>query len=262
MAKWGIKILEDRFSDNSGVVYHETEVKIKRRVGEVWLYPQFGRYWIDEKGQTGSDSWVGIGVEGDGWGLQLRRKGVKGTYQFGNYQLSFTQEPLVYSRRSYCSISHKTRKVELSYYSESNGTALWWSTAIERIDDGNWVFTPQFDWDLAQFRPVTRLTLTPNLSGWYQFNSRPSTCYYSPHSTDSTMVHLKWNYNLTSQLKLEGKIGAGWSFHDSIVLRDSALYLTYPKLGLKVGCEWDKSNSRNGTPYRSKECLFQIVKEW
>jgi len=252
-----------RFKDNTGIDYRERELKLARRIGVFWLYPQWGSYRVEDNGQKGEGKWVGGGVRYKSVKVESYRKGIKTTYQLEPFQFSYTRYGMVYSRRNYCSIHRKRHKWEVSYYSQlEKGRDLWWSMALEKVDDGNWVFTPQFDLDFPPFHPIRRLTLTPNISGWYQFNKKTTKCYYSPHFVDSTIAHLKWKYDLIGNLKLTGKIGVGWSFKDGVLLKDGAIYLQYPPFGFKMGCEYDHTTSRSGKPYESRECILRFEKVW
>jgi hypothetical protein len=260
---WVLEVGGYLFRDNVGVSYNSFNFKLSRRLGQFTIYPKFGIYHIDDNGENYTHHWGGGGVkyrhftfEADSDGGYLLRYesplGITATY---------SRAQLLPSRKSYCSKDHKVNKFEISYYKQFEPRReLWASLAYEWIDDGNRVFTPQFDWDLWKFSRKG-WEIVPNLSGWYQFSSATTSCYYSPKRADTNLINLKIYRDLTNSLYFYSKIGVGYSFYDNIWTREVDIYLK-GKNGFQIGCEFSRNSSRNGKPYETRECKLQIVKGW
>jgi len=264
MDNWIIEAGGYIFHDNMGVSYSSANFKLKRRVkGDFWVYPKFGVYHINDNGKTHTHQWGGAGVQYKHFTGEVN---TDGTYM-AKYETSvgvtvtYSHGQLLPSRKSYCSKNHKVDKLEISYYKQFEPRReLWASLAYEWIDDGNRVFTPQFDWDLWKFSKG-KWDFVPGISGWYQFSSTTTPCYYSPKRADTNLINLKIYRDLTDSLYFYSKIGVGYSFFDDIWTSEFDVYLK-SKNGFQIGCEFSRNSSRNGKPYETRECRLQIVKGW
>ncbi|MEO1941813.1 MAG: hypothetical protein ABGW77_02860, partial [Campylobacterales bacterium] len=180
--KWFWKLSLLSFKDNSGVHYWEGGVKIGRELPDLGidLALYLRHYSIENSGNATSNSWYGVQITKYPWSLSLDTEGyqLKVESETG-VTLSYFRAQLLPTRRSYCSKDLKVRKGEVSYYhSFEKHREFWSSIAYEWVSDGNRVITPQFDWDLAKLKNGN-WEIVPNLSGWYNFNSLQTDCYYS-----------------------------------------------------------------------------------
>jgi len=181
-----------------------------------------------------------------------------------NHNIDILYENLVYSRRTICSLKHKRLKIEASRYSQINNIrGLWYSIAGEYIDDGNIVFTPQIDYDFYSNRFFDN-PYSLFFSGWYQFNTKQTPCYYSPDKTDSNLIGIKF-YPKNKYLHLMLKGGIGYSFWDQAFLYNLAFNAnkTFKLFNLNAGCTYSNTSGTNSpNSYKSYECSFDMEKRW
>ena len=181
-----------------------------------------------------------------------------------NHNLNILYENLVYSRKTICSLNHQRLKIELSRYLQLTSIrGLWYSIAGEYIDDGNLVFTPQIDYDFYANK-IGKNPYALYFSGWYQFNSKQTTCYYSPDKTDSNLIGIKfYPYTKFANIMLKG--GIGYSFWDQSFLYNLAFKFS-KKLSifnLNAQCNYSNTSSINApNNYRSYECFINMEKHW
>jgi len=183
-------------------------------------------------------------------------------YLFHNINILY--ENLVYSRKTICSLKHERLKLEISKYSQLDDIrGLWYSIAGEYIDDGNIVLTPQIDYDFYANK-IYNNPYALFFSGWYQFNSKQTTCYYSPDKTDTNLVGIKfYPKNKFFDLMLKGSIG--YSFWDNAFLYKLGFNANknLKFLHLNAKCEYSNT-SPTGSPnnYKSYECFINVEKQW
>jgi hypothetical protein len=262
--KWIGKLYLLSFKDNSGVHYREGGVKIGRELPSLGidLVTYLRRYSIEDNGEATSNSWYGVQITKYPWSFSIDTEGYQVRVETeAGFTFSYSRAQLLPTRRSYCSKDLKVRKAEVSYYhSVEKHREFWGSIAYEWVSDGNRVITPQFDWDLAKLEKGN-WEIVPNLSGWYNFNSLQTDCYYSPARADSTLLNLKLYHPAWGGSYFYLKGGIGYSFFDKIIPLELDLWLKRENFW-KIGCNFSRSTSRGGKPYQSRECKFEIEKRW
>jgi tetratricopeptide (TPR) repeat protein len=194
-----------------------------------------------------------------GWDTEYKLYSLKGI------TLRLNRHNMVYSRKTVCSSNHTKIKAEITGYRLiQNPRELWWSLAYEKVDDGNRIFTPQFEYDIKTFS-LKKTPLILYVSGWYQFNSKHTECYYSPNKTDTNIIGLKFFKNL-KHIKLKLKTGIGYSFFDNTYVYNYGIWI-YSKniknFQFKAGCQLSNTSGIN-TPsnYKSEECEITARKKW
>ena len=186
---------------------------------------------------------------------------------FPGITFNLNKHNMVYSRRSICSSKHTRIKAELTRYKEiTHSRELWWSIAYELVDDSNNVITPQVDYDFYEFS-INDQPFSVYFSGWYQFNSKQTDCYYSPNKTDTNIIGLKAKKRLSRYFYARGKGGMGYSFFDKAFVYKLEAWLTYDNqknIFSKAGCEFSNSATTNtpGSNYRSLECELSAKVIW
>lgn len=132
-------------------------------------------------------------------------------YQYDNFTLSLQRKNLIYSKQTKCSAKEMNNRIALSHYLQlSPFRGLWYSLAYEKMKK-NSAFTPQFDWEYYA-RKYKNILFVLDMNGWYQFNTTPNKCYYSPQKTDSTLLALRSYVQLPKQSQIRIEIAKGYSF--------------------------------------------------
>jgi hypothetical protein len=186
---------------------------------------------------------------------------------FPGITFNLNKHNMVYSRRSICSAEHTRIKAELTQYKTITAQRdLWWSVAYEIVDDSNNVFTPQLEYDFYSFY-LKQTPLTLYFSVWYQFNSKTTTCYYSPTKTDTNIIGIKAKKYLTDNLNIRGKAGIGYSFFDKAFVYKIKGWFNYDNkknITSGGGCELSNTATTNtpGSNYRSIECEISAKVIW
>ena len=134
-------------------------------------------------------------------------------------------------------------------------TDKWYSFEISKIDSNNIVFTPQFAYKFKRKDEYKNIEFYYYLSGWYQMNTTPTDCYYSPDFYDSTYLEVHPVYK---KLELIGKIG--YSFEGQ-----SLLY----SYGFDFGNDWLSFDCMKNYSYKAgfdnywyEECHLKAGVKW
>ncbi|WP_456479273.1 tetratricopeptide repeat protein [Nautilia sp.] len=176
------------------------------------------------------------------------------------FTLFFNRHNLVYSRKNVCAANFSKIKAEVT----SSSKNIWWSLAYERIDDSNNALTPQLEYDIKSFSYGT-VPFTAYFSGWYQFNTKQTACYYSPKKSDTNILGIKTQKNL-GIFKILLKGGIGYSFFDNTYVYKIAFRTknnNRKKFLLDLMCEYSNTSpvSKN-SDYKSLECKLEASKKW
>jgi len=270
---WQIDIDYDYFSDNQNTTMHTLGAKFYKNNDFYSVFALFKWYHLKEKG-TKNASLAGIGYKNDKFTADIfydtsTKKSIGFDFhtKVNDFNLFINKHNMVYSRRTVCSTNHTKIKTEITKYTQLDALrGLWWSLAYEKVDDNNNVITPQIDYDFYGFKNK-KFTGTFYFSGWYQFNSKTTTCYYSPKKTDSNIVGVKLNKNLNKNLKAHMQGGIGYSFWDKTYLYSLKGYvktINYKTFFSKLGCEISNSSTSSVTTkgYQSIECIWELSKKW
>jgi len=199
------------------------------------------------------------GVNTLGWDIEYLPYFLKGI------TLRLNKHNMVYSRRTVCSAKHTKIKLEATGYKViENPRELWWSLAFEKVDDGNSVITPQLEYDIKNFS-YKNTPFILYFSGWYQFNSKQTDCYYSPDKTDTNIIGLKI-IKPFKNINLKFKGGIGYSFFDKTYVYILGLWgntININNLEANLGCEYSNTSSINkASNYKSFECELSARKRW
>ncbi|GAB6074065.1 tetratricopeptide repeat protein [Nautilia lithotrophica] len=194
-----------------------------------------------------------------GWDIEYYPYFLKGI------TLRLNKHNMVYSRKTICSSNHTKIKLEATGYKViKKPKELWWSIAYEKVDDGNNVLTPQLEYDIKNFS-YKSIPIIFYFSGWYQFNSKQTDCYYSPDKTDTNILGLKVIYPY-KKVKIKFKGGIGYSFFDKTYVYKLGLWgstINVDKIEAKLGCEYSNTSALNqSSNYKSFECEISARKWW
>jgi len=164
--------------------------------------------------------------------------------------------------KSFCAVDNnlKTHHIVLSQYKgyltkyKKDITDFWWSVDLSKTDS-NIGLTPQFTYRFNKKHTYKDLEFYYYLSGWYQFNSKESNCYYSPSKYDSTYVEI---HPIYKRLELIGKFGYS-------VEGKSKLYsygFNFNNKWLDFGCMKNYSYKQGFDSYWYEECNLKAGVEW
>ncbi|WP_172413509.1 tetratricopeptide repeat protein [Lebetimonas natsushimae] len=258
----------DYFKDNqqTKMLTHYLQYKRSFKNFDIFLFHRWYKIYEKNAQKSGNDTGMGFtknrltmdvfkdnsGTNSIGWDL---------SYRFPYFLFNLNKRNLVYSRKTICASKHKRLKAEITNYNYSNHKELWYSIAYEKIDDGNSVFTPQIDTDILYLKPINIY-----FSGWYQFNSKQSECYYSPNKIDNNIIGIKYNNNISKYLHLVAKAGIGYSFWDRIKLYEIGGWIdtiNFDSFYSRLGCKYSNSSKNfSSNNYNFYECIFTIGKDW
>ena len=199
------------------------------------------------------------GINTLGWDIEYLPYFLKGI------TLRLNKHNMVYSRRTVCSANHTKIKFEATGYKVvKNPRELWWSLAYEKVDDGNSVITPQFEYDIKNFS-YKNIPFIVYFSGWYQFNSKQTDCYYSPDKTDTNIIGLKI-IKPFKKINLKFKGGVGYSFFDNTYVYTLGIWgntINVNSVEANLGCEYSNTSAINkSSNYKSFECELSARKRW
>jgi tetratricopeptide (TPR) repeat protein len=259
------------FHDNAGVSMYDGAFSLSARVkDELWLSVSGGGYTVDDDDGRYRGAFYAIGLkyggisaeiiqnylDGDGetgWALEYA-----GTLFGDSLTLSLDRKNLVYSKRTSCAAKLMRTRAEISgyhYIAEHKG--LWWSAAFEDIEDGNRVWTLQYDYEFYDIRKWNS-DFVLALSGWYQFNSLSTDCYYSPQRVDNTLLSIRFDRALTKEWNIKGRASLGYSFEDQTTLYNGGIWLKSgagAEFDSEIGCEVGSGTGINGGEgYKSLNC--------
>ena len=266
------------FQDNQNINMLTNQIKVFKNINNIWLYLFFTQYTLKDNTKRARGNYYGIGIKKDNlYGelfldkSRINNIGWNLTYltNFLNYGLTFRidKKNLVYSRHTYCSKEFMRLKGEVSGYKQlSSNRESWWSIAYEKIDDKNNVLTLQFDYDFYE-KSFSKLNTIYAISGWYQFNSKNTSCYYSPKKSDNNLVGIKAYYPLLNiSFNLKAKAFLGYSFWQKALLYNTGVWLKSKnsnEYNFEVGCNFSNSSpAKFSKKYKSTECNFYIRKFW
>ncbi len=277
--KWEIEGDLDYFHDNQDIDMLTHKLKISKNIyNDLWIYAFLKGYNLTDKNKHCNGNYYGIGVKKDnyygdvifdksssndkiGWSLGYNTQFLENSLTF-----KLDKKNLVYSRRTCCSKELERLKAEMSGYRQLNQKrGLWWSLAYENIEDKNQVITPQFDYEFYD-KSFGKLDTIYFLSGWYQFNSKTTSCYYSPDKIDNNLIGIKAYYPVTKKLTLQAKGALGYSFLEQTLLYQAGLWLksnTSVKYFAEIGCDFSNSSTAGAKAgYQSLECGLHLRKMW
>ncbi len=275
--KWKIETKNDYFADNQKTLMWTDSLKLYRHIYKKYYgYIFYKRYYLNAAKTNKQGFLYGTGLikkpflfdifydnsgkTSIGWDFSWQH------FIFDSVTLNINRHNMVYSRRSICSANHTKITTELTGYNQLTGyRAFWWSLAYEHVDDSNNVLTPQFEYDFYNFF-LKKDPVQLFVSGWYQFNSKQSTCYYSPQKTDTTLIGFKHTHIFGAHLQSFIKSAIGYSVWDKAKAYNIGGWLTYQNKNFyaKSGCQLSNSLPTNGNikNYQSIECILNARIKW
>lgn len=143
---------------------------------------------------------------------------------------------------------------------------FWGSMEIAWDEQGNKIFTPQFQYRFWQL-PTEWLTWSVSVDGWYTFNSNPTSSYYSPSFADGTYLQNLVEIPLYEKINLNLMGGLGYSYEGSALLYKLGAWIERPlsnSLSFKLGCADYQSISASSTalPYAYNICDAKLMYSW
>lgn len=199
------------------------------------------------------------GVNTVGWDFEYSPFYLRGiTFRLNRHNM-------VYSRKTVCSAQHMKIKAEITGYKViQKPRELWWSIAYEKVDDGNNVLTPQLEYDIKSFS-FKNIPAVLYFSGWYQFNTKQTDCYYSPDKTDTNIIGLKI-FKEFRYIRLKFKGGLGYSFFDNTYVYNYGFWVfskNVKNFEAKAGCQFSNTSGISSpSNYKSMECEISARKIW
>ncbi len=260
------------FHDNQKIHYNHIEGSLLKNINDNYIGVFSRIYKLNDNNKKDKGNIIGAVYQTPKFQIILGRDNAGKTInpyvdfktKYLNHTININYENLVYSRKTICSLNHKRAKLEASRFIQLDKIkGLWYSIAGEYIDDSNIAITPQIDYDFYS-NYFYNNPYAIYFSGWYQFNTKQTKCYYSPDKTDANLIGIKfYPDNKLISLMLKGAIG--YSIWDK-----SFLY----KLGINANkniknfefnakCEYSNTSPiKTASNYRSYECSLDMEKLW
>ncbi|QCT94150.1 tetratricopeptide repeat protein [Caminibacter mediatlanticus TB-2] len=268
---WKINVNIDYFKDNQKVSMLTENLELQKEIKyNLSIYSFFKNYKLKQNNESKKGNLYGIGIKKTLFSFDIfndnsgKKSFIGWHFKYKllkNIIFNLNKTNLVYSRKSICSSNHSKIKAELTSYTKLTPFKdLWWSVSYEKIDDNNNVFTPQFDIDLLKIYNAKLF-----FSGWYQFNSKQTDCYYSPKKTDTNILGIKYSKLLKQNLTFSTKMGYGYSFFDKSFIYDLKAGLEYDKnnFNTNLQCKYSNTNpTKNTNDYKSYECIINARYLW
>jgi len=165
-------------------------------------------------------------------------------------------------KQSFCATDKglKTDTLSISKYVGSLNlydkdiTKFLYAVDLSKTQD-NITLTPQFIYRFKPYNRFKKLELYYFLSGWYQANSKPTDCYYSPKLYDSTFVEIHPVYG---KFELIGKVG--YSIKKKNVLK--TIGMDYTGEILTLGCRKNFTYKEGKDNYWYLECYLDAGVKW
>ena len=274
--EWKINLKYDFFHDNQKTTMHTFYSSLYKHIKNGFnAYILYNFYHLKQRSLTANGHQIGIGVIKQPWFVDIFKShdnknslGFHAGYRVDDlFNILLSKNNLAYSRRTICSTYHTVLKAEITNFKQLDSyRGLWYSIAYEKIDDDNTVLTPQIDYDFYSLKYYKNI-ISFYFSGWYQFNSKTTSCYYSPDKTDSNIIGIKLDRNIAKHWKLHAQAGGGYSFWDGNYLYSLKAYIQsvyFKNFYTKLGCELSNSSKKtiNTSGYGSYECIWEISKQW
>jgi len=178
-----------------------------------------------------------------------------------NINLKYYQSITGKDKKSFCAVDKNltTNYFAISRYKGFNTgyidlTDLWWSIDFAKIKT-NTALTPQFQYKIYTKNINKKFSIYGYLSGWYQYNSSTTDCYYSPDLYDSTFLEL---HPIYKRFEVIGKLGYS-------VETDTMLYsygFSFKNDWLSIDCMKNHSNKNGISGYWYEECNLKAGVKW
>ncbi len=279
--RYSIETAGEYFSDNNGVNMKNTGLSISYKLDNgKTLYFFTGGFYISDSLNSAKErgKFIGLGLHGSkfsadifadnggdntslGWSLAY-----DGDIGFTSLHASVARRNLVYSRKTADSVDLMDTKFKLSGYKVLNDLrGVWWSLEYEHIEDNNNVLTLQYDYSFYDHKLLGGDVIY-YLVGWYMFNSQTNDSYYSPTKIDNTLVGIRYEHDISANLRLSINGVVGRSFIDGVNLYDGGVWLKNTAKApyeVSLGCNFNNGTGVDSSSgYRSKECGARLTYKW
>lgn len=148
----------------------------------------------------------------------------------------------------------------------SDNDEFWGAAEVAWDEEGNVIFTPQFQYRFYQ-TPIFSGLWSVAVDGWYIFNSKPTVDYYSPKFADGTFItnYLDMPMYENTMLKFMG--GFGYSYESNVYLYKFGGWIEKPfskGITFRLGCFNNKSIGAAGkiVPYSYDTCDAKLLLNW
>ena len=261
----------NHFHDNQKTHYNRIQAKYLKNFGSIDAGVFLRFFKIKQNSQKDSGNITAGIIRYNGYEITAGIDNAKKSNLYLNitknylfHKINILYENLVYSRKTICSLNHTRLKFEISRFKQLDTIrGLWYSMALESINDGNFVLTPQIDYDFYSNK-ILNSPYAIFFSGWYQFNTKQSDCYYSPDKTDTNIVGIKY-YPKNGFADIMLKAGIGYSIWDKSFLYKIGFNIdkNIKIFNLNAKCEYANTSPISApNNYKSYECTLNMEKAW
>ena len=271
-----VEIKTEQYKDINDVDFNKKTLSVSKKISDNYrVKTALSHFKLEDRNGTerGKTLQVGVANKNLTVGVKLDKleeydvKSAYANYQINTAEHSFNvgadRTPLPLLKYSVCSGQNKLHatRLRLTDYTEwKDKSAFWGAIDLMKINDEarNTIITPQFDYRF-DFRKSGNLSTNFSTSGWYQTNSEPTDCYYSPETFDSTYLGFHLDYKIAEDWLLKTKISAGYSFSDEVELYQYGAWLESALnngLAVDLGCYKSNSGGKEGAvgAYGFYEC--------
>lgn len=193
------------------------------------------------------------------------------SYKNHSYLLEYTRQNALFYTYTFCPYDKQMKADHFSisdYVSFKDKTNVWANITLNSYGNGDIETVGQFDWRFYyDYFLQKNFTYDLALEGYYVFNTKESTCFYSPSFSDATLLRIDPNYRFNRYLGLKGMLGAGYSFEYRQFLYKYGLWLYGDPLknfSYNLGCMQSNSSTStfSGDGYYYKECKIDLGYRW
>ena len=192
-------------------------------------------------------------------------------YENHSYLLEYTRQNAMFYTYSFCpydtkmSVDHFSISDYVSFEEKRN---LWANISLNSYENGDVETIGQFDWRFYyDWMFKKNFTYDIALEGYYIFNSKKTSCFYSPPFNDATLFRVDPNYRFNRYVSLKGMLGGGYSFESKQFLYKYGLWIygnPFIDFSYNIGCLQSNSSQQNfnGNGYSYKECKLDLGYRW
>jgi len=183
-----------------------------------------------------------------------------------NLLIGYKKESAFLVNNSFCMIDNGVMSDSFFITGNYKGGLLWANFTINKLSDGNSIYTPQFSYQLYK-NSLQNVEYKISLEGWYQLHSKQSDCYYSPKFADSTKINIELKTALFQNLFVSIFGGIGYSNDSNSYPYSYGLALEYPlveNFEFNAGCFHNSSKRKDSSAskYSSDECNANLNYRW
>ena len=183
-----------------------------------------------------------------------------------NLVFGYKKESAFLINNSFCMIDNGVMSDSFSITDSYRADLLWANFTMNRLSDGNNIYTPQFSYRLYK-NSLKNAEYKFNIEGWYQMHSKQSDCYYSPKFDDSTKLNAEIKVPLVSNLFISLFGGVGYSNKSNSYPYSYGValgYLMVENFEFNAACFRNSSKRKDSSAsvYSSDECNANLNYRW